>query len=125
MRRLSRYFKTTNIVPRQNTDREANVKNPSTMSTDALWSLHEKLSAVLAKKLDAEKNELERRLAQLGGCNERSKKARRPYLKVYPKYRNPERPFETWSGRGKEPRWMAAQRRSGKKVGDLLIARTH
>jgi DNA-binding protein H-NS len=92
------------------------------MSADELWALHEKIGAILSTKLDAEKHELERRLAQLSG---HSGKQRRPYPKVLPKYRNPERPFETWSGRGKQPRWVAAHLRTGKKVADLLVARPH
>jgi hypothetical protein len=50
-----------------------------------------------------------------------SVRQRRPYPKVLPKYRNPKNPAETWSGRGKQPRWLAAQLRSGKKVDDFLI----
>ena len=95
------------------------------MTTAALWSLREELDAILATKLDAEKQELERRLARLNGRVEQRQKARRPYPKVPPKYRNPERPSETWSGRGKQPRWVRAHLRSGMKVDDLLIARTH
>jgi hypothetical protein len=30
-------------------------------------------------------------------------------------YRNPERPSETWAGRGKKPRWLAAHLKSGKR----------
>ena len=41
--------------------------------------------------------------------------------KVAPKYRNPANPKETWTGRGKQPRWMAALTRKGKKVEDFLI----
>jgi DNA-binding protein H-NS len=92
------------------------------MSAEELWALHEKIRAMLSTKLDAEKHQLERRLAQLNG---QSDKQRRPYPKVLPKYRNPERPFETWSGRGKQPRWVAAHLRTGKKVDDLLVARPH
>ena len=95
------------------------------MTTAALWSLREELDAILATKLDAERQELEHRLARLNGRVEQRQKARRPYPKVPPKYRNPERPSETWSGRGKQPRWVGAHLRSGMKVDDLLIARTH
>src|SRR5690606_4129717 len=35
--------------------------------------------------------------------------------KVAPKYRNPAKPAETWTGRGKQPRWMAALVKKGKK----------
>jgi DNA-binding protein H-NS len=96
--------------------------NLQSMSADELWILHEKIRAMLSTKLAAEKHELERRLAQL---NERNERARRPYPKVYPKYRNPERPSETWSGRGKRPRWIGALIRKGMKVDDLLISRAH
>ncbi len=41
--------------------------------------------------------------------------------KVAPKYRNPADPAETWTGRGKQPRWLAAQVAKGKKVEDFLI----
>ena len=41
--------------------------------------------------------------------------------KVAPKYRNPAKPSETWTGRGKQPRWMAALTKKGKKVEDFLI----
>lgn len=41
--------------------------------------------------------------------------------KVPPKYRNPANPEETWTGRGKQPRWLAAQVAKGKKVEDFLI----
>lgn len=98
-------------------------RNLATMSADALWILREKLRAVLSTKLDAEKRELERRLARLDVRYEHNERARRPYPKVHQKYRNPERPSETWSGRGKRPRWVSAQLRTGRKIDELLISR--
>jgi DNA-binding protein H-NS len=100
-------------------------KNLAMMSLDELWNLHEEIDTILSTKLNAEKQKLERRLAQLNGRIELKETARRPYPKVHPKYRNPEKPSETWSGRGKQPHWVGTQLRSGKKVDDLLIARTH
>jgi DNA-binding protein H-NS len=41
--------------------------------------------------------------------------------KVPPKYRNPANPSETWTGRGKQPRWMAALTKKGKKPEDFLL----
>lgn len=41
--------------------------------------------------------------------------------KVAPKYRNPANPSETWAGRGKPPRWLAAEVAKGSKVEDYLI----
>jgi DNA-binding protein H-NS len=91
----------------------------ATMNVDELWNLHEQLREILATKLDDEMHEMQRRLAEI------DVKARRPYPKVHPKYRNPERPSETWSGRGLQPHWVRAQLRKGKKFDDLLISRSH
>lgn len=43
-------------------------------------------------------------------------------VKVPPKYRNPANPEQTWTGRGKQPRWMAEEVSKGKKPEDFLIA---
>ena len=50
-----------------------------------------------------------------------AKKAVRKLGKVAPKYRNPANPKETWTGRGKQPRWLAAHTTKGKKLEDFLI----
>ena len=47
--------------------------------------------------------------------------SRKPRAKVKPKYRNPANKSETWSGRGKRPRWFDAALAAGKKEKDLLI----
>jgi len=41
--------------------------------------------------------------------------------KVEPKYRNPANSAETWTGRGKPPRWLAAELANGKSKDDFLI----
>jgi DNA-binding protein H-NS len=95
------------------------------MSVDQLWSLHEMIASVLARKITVEKERLEQRLRELGlsevGTSKMPAKPQRPYPKVHPKYRNPDRPTETWAGRGKQPRWINAQLRSGKKLEDFKI----
>jgi DNA-binding protein H-NS len=45
----------------------------------------------------------------------------RPHGPVAPKYRNPEKPSETWAGRGLKPRWLAAALKGGKKLKDFAI----
>jgi DNA-binding protein H-NS len=40
---------------------------------------------------------------------------------VAPKYRNPADPTQTWSGRGKRPRWYNDALKAGKKEKDLAI----
>ena len=41
--------------------------------------------------------------------------------KVAPKYRNPANPKETWTGRGKQPRWLAAETAKGRPLDEFLI----
>ena len=87
------------------------------MSTDDLWSLHVEVSQLLQQKIQQEKLRLEERLKRLGTLVS----GRRPYPPVSPKYRNPDQPSETWAGRGKQPRWLVAQLRSGRRIEDFSI----
>ena len=38
-----------------------------------------------------------------------------------PRYRNPENPEQTWSGRGRRPRWVHEAEAAGRSLDDLLI----
>ena len=109
------------------------MKNLEAMSVDDLWSLHEEISRILSARITLEKRELEKRLAILNrnrGAIERGDapqsynadgKVRRKYPRVFPKYRNPQTPSETWSGRGKRPRWLVAAMETGRKIDDFRI----
>ena len=44
--------------------------------------------------------------------------------KVAAKYSNPENAKETWTGRGKQPRWLAAYTAKGRDLGEFLIPGT-
>ena len=96
------------------------------MSVDELWALHVEISAVLTRRMSAEKIQLEQRLRQLqtSPLHATSRRPRRPYPQVFPKFRNPADPGETWAGRGKQPRWLTAQLRTGKKLDDFRIPMT-
>ena len=50
-----------------------------------------------------------------------AKKARKTLGKVPPKYRDPSNPDNTWTGRGKQPRWLAAYTGNGRTVDEFLI----
>lgn len=41
---------------------------------------------------------------------------------IKPKYRNPANPEETWSGRGRKPRWVEEWMSSGRELDECLIA---
>jgi|SRR2546423_584437 len=103
------------------------------MSVDELWQLHEELSQMLSVRLTSEKRQLERRLAKLQHEKEMHQsqsadpqsapRERRKYPRVFPKYRNPEEPSETWSGRGKQPRWLSAALKTGHKIEEFVIGK--
>src|ERR1700741_4527837 len=100
------------------------------MDFDQLWLLYEDLTKVLAEKIAAEKLELENRLARLkrknpigeAGSRLALSKPRRKYPKVLPKYCNPSAPTDTWSGRGKQPRWLVAALQSGHRLEEFRIS---
>lgn len=46
---------------------------------------------------------------------------RRKTSKVPAKYRDPENPRNTWSSRGRMPRWLAQKTKYGRSVTDFLI----
>jgi DNA-binding protein H-NS len=76
--------------------------------------------SIVAAKNPNGKLQLEERLKLL----RTPEPGRRPYPSVPPKYRNPNQPSETWAGRGKQPRWLVAQLRSGKRIDDFKIKKS-
>ena len=94
-------------------------------SIDELWKIYGELAALLGHRIAAQKARLEERLRKIEAVNNvtSSDRVRRPYPKVDPKYQNPINPAETWSGRGKQPRWLKAQLRAGKMLQDFMIQR--
>lgn len=98
----------------------------ASVTTAELWRLYDEVTTVLSRRMTAEKTKLEERLRKIEGtavAAQNEGRPRRPYPPVLPKYKNPKNPSETWSGRGKQPRWLKAQLRAGKKLDDLLINR--
>ena len=103
------------------------------MSTDEMWQLHVEIGRRLSVRLTSEKRELEKRLAKLRRENselqqpevafirQSAPRERRKYPRVLPKYQNPNEPSETWSGRGKQPRWLTAALKTGHTIEDFVI----
>jgi DNA-binding protein H-NS len=89
-------------------------------SVEELWALHEEIASMLAAKMQAEKLKLQKRLDQLGV--EVVHDVRRPYPEVHPKFRNPNPPHQTWSGRGKQPHWIREVLAKGRQLDDLRIS---
>jgi DNA-binding protein H-NS len=109
---------------------EMRISDLDAMPFEELWLIHEELTKILADKIIAEKQELERRFARLTEPQQlknttltpkTSETTRSKYPKVLAKYRNPESPSETWSGRGKQPRWLVAALKAGHQADEFRI----
>lgn len=61
------------------------------------------------------------RAPRAAGTKAKPAKARKTLGKVAPKYRNPDNADETWTGRGKQPRWLAALTGQGRSVDEFTI----
>ena len=74
------------------------------------------------RKREARK-ELEEKARDLGFSLEEivGAKPSRKRAPAKAKYANPANKSETWSGRGRRPRWVEAALKSGKKLEDLAI----
>lgn len=98
------------------------------MSVDDLLALRDRIAETLSNRVEAERRDLETRLARLRQVDlrEPQRVARGGRVigrraTVAPKYRNPDNPSETWSGRGRKPRWLTAALKTGKKLRDFEI----
>lgn len=108
------------------------------MLTDLAKLTLDELSKVIndAQKVLSEKQKSERKekiakihelAASIGvtvtidGVKSSGKGSPRKGQKVAPKYKNPQNPIETWTGRGVKPRWLKALTDAGKKIEDFLI----
>lgn len=98
------------------------------MSSKELADLIEAASGKLAQQKEAEKAAVKAELEAL--AQERgytiaelfgSEKTKAPRAKVAPVYRDPENPENTWTGRGRKPKWLAAALESGKSLEDFRI----
>jgi DNA-binding protein H-NS len=72
------------------------------LSADELFLLHLNVTDALRKRLEAKKHLLDEQLRRLHpAAGDAGAESRRPYPPVSAKFRNPDRPSESWSGRGK------------------------
>jgi DNA-binding protein H-NS len=82
----------------------------------AIASFEDRVKKKALAELEEKARELGFSLAELTGTTP----ARKRTASV-PKYRNPANASDTWTGRGRKPRWYDEALKSGKTPGDLAI----
>ncbi len=82
----------------------------------AISTYQDRQKAEARAKVEALARELGYSLAELLGTD--TKSARAP---AAAKYRHPENPALTWSGRGRKPQWFVEALEAGKTASDLAI----
>jgi DNA-binding protein H-NS len=106
----------------------ARPSNLEKLSYAELAKMESRIAELKVEKQNAERAELRRKVTEMINAagfdmhelfGKGSGKARG---KVAVKYRDPQNPENTWTGRGRMPRWMAAAVKGGKaKKEDFLI----
>lgn len=95
------------------------------MSLDELKSLRKNVDATIAsfelRKKAKARAELEQMAKELGYSLDEILRVKARSAKAAPKYRNPEDPTATWSGRGRRPKWLEEALNAGADLGDFLI----
>lgn len=99
------------------------------LSYKELRDLHARIGDEIQARKQAEKSNVQKKVMELvqsagfdiddivGASNSKSLKGR----KIPPKYRNPKNPDETWTGRGRQPKWLAQELARGRNLKSFLI----
>lgn len=102
------------------------------LTLDELSKVINDAQKVLAEKQKSERKETIAKIHELAasigvtvtidGAKPTARSSSRKGQKVAAKYKNPQNPAETWTGRGVKPRWLRALTDAGKKIEDFLIS---
>jgi DNA-binding protein H-NS len=82
----------------------------------AISTFEDRQKAEARAKVEALARDLGYSLAELAGSETKS-----PRAPAAPKYRHPENPALTWSGRGRKPHWFVEALEAGNTASDLAI----
>ena len=105
----------------------ARVNGLEKMSYGELAELRTQIERVMVEKQNFERTALRQQMADMArehglSLDEVLGKVRKGKGTVAPKYRDPKNLENTWTGRGRMPRWMVAALKGGKaKKEDFLI----
>ncbi|MDP2739006.1 MAG: H-NS histone family protein [Pseudorhodobacter sp.] len=92
------------------------LKDLSAQVTKAITSYNDRKKKEALTELEEKARDMGYSLAELLGAAGQRKRA-----PAVPKYANPADRSDTWSGRGRKPRWFAAALKAGKSPSDLAI----
>ena len=99
----------TQIHNLKNQKHDAAVREVQAAEAKAMTAMSQKLAQMAAER--GLKPETVPQFTSQNGQH-KGRKGVKAKAKIAPKYRNPDKPEETWTGRGRQPRWMTA---SGKQ----------
>jgi DNA-binding protein H-NS len=99
--------------------------NVDKMSLKDLLELEARVKRAITNAKERERSDLKQKIASLaenaGFTVSELFGSGRKGSKVAIKYRNKDNPAETWTGRGRQPKWLAAKLAKGAKLNDFSI----
>lgn len=93
----------------------------NTMSTEELQEARAVIDAELKKREAKTRAEAKRKILELAETNGIDLDVLAATAKGTKRYRNPDNQFETWSGKGRQPKWIKAHLAAGRALSDLEI----
>ena len=105
----------------------AKINGLDKMSYTELAELRTQIDRMMVEKQNSERSALRQKMADMAkqhglSIEEVLGKGRKGKGSVAPKYRDSKNPENTWTGRGRMPRWLVAATKGGKtKKEDFLI----
>ena len=100
--------------------------NVDKMSLKELADLEGRVRKAITNVKERERSDLKQKIASLAEnagftVSELFGAGRGKGGKVAVKYRNKDNPAETWTGRGRQPKWLAARLSKGAKLSDFTL----
>jgi DNA-binding protein H-NS len=100
--------------------------NVDKMPLKELLELETRVKKAILNAKERERSDLKNKIASLAenagfSVSELFGGGRGKGGKVAVKYRNKDNPAETWTGRGRQPKWLAAKLAKGSKLADFSI----
>ncbi len=121
------YAVVSSPVTRVGTPMQLSPRDLDKMSVKQLNALEAELATMKLRKQDEERTALKAKIEKLARDAGFSIKElfgsgkRNGHKKVAVKFANPENKDETWTGRGRKPRWLAAKIKTGAKMEEFAL----